>query len=368
MLDHIADAMKEPDVVRLDRNVHVLRFEMMKLHSALEAVRRLLADGVVKPGDTLMDSSSGTYGHSLALACHKYGMKCRIVCSTKLDDTMRRQFEMLGARVDQVEIPAGPLVDKMDQRARLDRVAEILDTEDDVHWMQQYHDDVHYLGYRACADLLLKEFGGAPLTLVGGVGTGASTGGLTSYLREMGADVTLVGVQPFESVTFGSEPVEDPVASISGIGSPIVMRNVRYELYDRVHWIGYESAVAATTALLRRHAVYAGMSSGCNYLAATWEAAHAPERPCVFIAADTGHRYAENVYGRPQGDESIESLTPRRIDALDQLAFPWSVMDWKRRDFQPLGAVRPRTDRHKKYVASVPGAAPAPSRSKEVLL
>ncbi|MCX4736822.1 hypothetical protein [Streptomyces sp. NBC_01363] len=38
MLDHIADAMKEPDVVRLDRNVYVLRFEMMKLYSALEAV------------------------------------------------------------------------------------------------------------------------------------------------------------------------------------------------------------------------------------------------------------------------------------------------------------------------------------------
>ncbi|MEB8340254.1 pyridoxal-phosphate dependent enzyme [Streptomyces endophyticus] len=365
MFDHIADAMKRPDVIHLDRNCHVLRFEMMKLYSALEAVRRLLDDGVVKPGDTLMDSSSGTYGHSLALACHKYGMKCRIVCSTKLDDTMRRQFEMLGAQVDQVAIPPGPLVDKMDQRARLDRVAEILDTEDDVHWMQQYHDDVHYLGYRACAELLHAEFGDGPLTLVGGVGTGASTGGITSYLRELGTDVTLVGVQPFESVTFGSEPVEDPVASIAGIGSPIVMRNVRYELYDRVHWIGFDAAAAATTALLRSHALYAGMSSGCNYLAATWEAAHAPERPCVFIAADTGHRYAENVYARPQADAAVDTLNPRRIDSLEQLTFPWSVMDWQRRTFRPAGAGRPRTTRPR-YTAA-PTARPNPTH-EEVLL
>ncbi|MFI5771026.1 hypothetical protein ACIA74_21220 [Streptomyces sp. NPDC051658] len=60
MLDHIAEAMKEPDVLRLDRNVYVLRFEMMKLHSALETVRRLLADGVVEPSGTLMDNSNGT--------------------------------------------------------------------------------------------------------------------------------------------------------------------------------------------------------------------------------------------------------------------------------------------------------------------
>ncbi|MEU9014107.1 pyridoxal-phosphate dependent enzyme [Streptomyces sp. NPDC048479] len=335
MFDHIADAMKQPDVVRLDRNTYVLRFEMMKLHSALEAVRQLLATGVVKPGDTLMDSSSGTYGYSLALACHKYGMKCRIVCSTKVDAQVRRQFEMLGAQVDQVEIPPGPLVDKMDQGARLERVARILDTEDDVHWMQQYHDDVHYLGYRECAELLQKEFGGEPLTLVGGVGTGASTGGLSTYLRELNSDIELVGVQPFESVTFGSDPVEDPVASISGIGSPIVMRNVRYELYDRVHWIGFTSAVAATIDLFRRHGVYAGMSSGCNYLATRWEAARDPERPCVFVAADTGHRYAENVYARSPVAGSVEGLMPAYIDTLEQLTFPWSVMDWSRRPFHP---------------------------------
>ncbi len=335
MFDHIADAMKQPDVVRLAPNTFVLRFEMMKLHSALEAVRNLLATGRVKPGDTLMDSSSGTYGYSLALACLKYGMKCRIVCSTKVDDHVRRQFELMGATVDQVEIPPGPLVDKMDQGARMERVARILDTEDDVHWMQQYHDDVHYLGYRECAEVLQKEFGGEPLTLVGGVGTGASTGGLSTYLRELNSDVELVGVQPFESVTFGSDPVEDPVAGISGIGSPIVMRNVRHELYDRVHWIGYTSAVTATVDLFRRHGVYAGMSSGCNYLAARWEAARAPERPCVFIAADTGHRYADTVYARPPVTAGVDRLTPTRIDVLEQLAFPWSVMNWGRRPFHP---------------------------------
>ncbi|WP_406503744.1 pyridoxal-phosphate dependent enzyme [Streptomyces sp. NBC_00212] len=335
MFDHAADAMKQPDVIRLSEDIYVLRFEMMKLYSALTAVKTLLDRGEITPDTTLMDSSSGTYGYSLAMACHKYGLRCRIVCSTKVDADIRRQLEMLGATVDQIEIPPGPLVDKMDLGVRLKRIAHLLETEENVYWMQQYHNPVHYLGYRDCAEMLQKEFGGAPFTLVGGVGSGASTGGLTTYLRELNDDVELVGVQPFESVTFGSDPVEDPVASISGIGSPVPMKNVAYELYDRVHWIGYHSAIAATGDLFRRHGLYAGMSTGCNHLAARWEAARNPGRPCVFIAADTGHRYAQTVYAHPRVNDPIDALVPNTVDDLGQLAFPWSVMDWGRRTFEP---------------------------------
>ncbi len=125
------------------------------------------------------------------------------------------------------------------------------------------------------------------------------------------------------------------MASISGIGSPIVMRNVRHDLYDRVHWVGFDSAVTATADLFRQHAVYAGLSTGCNYLAARWEAARDPGRPCVFVAADTGHRYAQNVYARPQAARAGAGLAPRVVGSLDQLALPWSVMDWDRRPFHP---------------------------------
>ncbi|WP_251022008.1 pyridoxal-phosphate dependent enzyme [Streptomyces sp. ISL-10] len=105
--DHIADAVKLPDLVRLEGNLVVARFETMKVYSALAAVEHLLRTGRVRPGDTLMDSSSGTYAASLALACHKHGMKCHIVCSTKVDPSVVVQLELLGAVVDQVAIPPG---------------------------------------------------------------------------------------------------------------------------------------------------------------------------------------------------------------------------------------------------------------------
>ncbi len=342
MFDHIADAVKLPDLVRLGDNLVVARFETMKVYSALAAVEHLLDTGRVRPGDTLMDSSSGTYAYSLALACHKYGMKCHIVCSTKVDPSVVIQLEILGAEVDQVPIPPGPLVDKMDLEVRLERVRRLLAERDDIHWMQQYHEDYHYLGYRECARLLHQQLGDVPLTLVGGVGSGASTGGLSTYLRELHADTELVGVQPFESVTFGSEPVEDPVASISGIGSPVPFRNVRHALYDRIHWTAHEQAISATVALYREHGVFAGMSSGCAYLAARWEARFDTARQYVFVAADTGHRYMDTVYRKHTETASISGLEPKVIDDLSDLALPWSVMDWQRRAYPMPGEEQPR--------------------------
>ncbi|MGW7411720.1 pyridoxal-phosphate dependent enzyme [Streptomyces sp. NPDC054863] len=331
MFDHIADAVKLPALVRITDNLVVARFETMKVYSALAAVGHLLDTGRVRPGDTLMDSSSGTYAYALALACHKYGMKCRVVCSTKVDPSVVVQLELLGVHVDQVAIPPGPLVDKMDLEVRLARVHEVLAERDDVHWMQQYHEDYHYLGYRACAAHIDREFGDVPLTLVGGVGSGASTGALTTYLRESRPDTELVGVQPFESVTFGSEPVEDPVASISGIGSPVPFRNVRHSLYDRIHWIAHEQAVSATVRLYRDHGIFGGMSSGCAHLAASWEARFRTGRQYLFIAADTGHRYMDTVYRKHRTAVSVDGLEPKTIGDLGDLALPWSVMDWDRR-------------------------------------
>ncbi|MCP2257840.1 cysteine synthase A [Streptoalloteichus tenebrarius] len=334
MFDHIADAIKIPDIVRLTDNVFVARFETMKVYSALAAVRHLLETGRVRRGDTLVDSSSGIYAYALAMACHKYGMKCHIVGSTTVDRTLRTQLEILGATVEQVR-PSASL--KLDQKQRVERIQEILRESEanpslgNVYWMRQYHNDIHYLGYREFADIVRREIGVDDLTVVGGVGSGASTGGLVTALRETDPAVELVGIQPFGSVTFGSEHIEDPEVIIAGIGSSIPFRNVRHELYDTMHWVSFDHARSASVELLRRHAVFAGLSTGCCYLVTRWEARRRPDRRYLFIAADTGHRYLDHVFARHEDVLPIDELAPTRVNSLDELTFPWSVMAWDRR-------------------------------------
>ncbi|MFB7369278.1 pyridoxal-phosphate dependent enzyme [Streptomyces sp. NPDC056222] len=330
MDQHIAEAIGRPDLIRLDDRLVCLRFETMKVVSALAAVRHLLDTGVVRRGDTLLDSSSGIYAYALALACHRHGMRCHIVGSTTVDHTLRTQLRILGATLEQME-PCSDL--KLDQKRRVARIHEILAEHPEYHWMRQYHDDIHYLGYRAIADRIREATGADGLTVVGGVGSGASTGALARYLRaapDGPADVDLVGVQPYGSVTFGAEHVADPEIIIAGIGSSIPFENVSHELYDTLHWISFDAALAGSIDLLRRHALFAGLSTGAGYLAARHERDRAPERTVLFLAADTGHRYIDTVYARHHEATPVTDLAPREVTDQSELTLPWSRMAWRR--------------------------------------
>jgi cysteine synthase A len=212
------------------------------------------------------------------------------------------------------------------------RIGEILRDNPTYHWMQQYHDDIHYLGYRAVADLVAALVPTGPLCLVGGVGTGASTGSIAAYLRDGGRDVNLVGVQPFGSVTFGAGHTQDPEMIIAGIGSSIEFRNVRHELYDRLHWVSFEYAMSAAVDLLRTSGVFAGLSAGAAYLSALWEHSCDRGRQHVFLAADTGTRYVESAFSRHAEARPMASMRPQEINSLKDLKVPWSAMSWDRRE------------------------------------
>ncbi len=296
----------------------------MKVVSALEAVRHLLRTGVIAPGDTLVDSSSGIYAYALALACHRFGLRCHIVGSTTVDHTLRTQLAVLGATLEQMP-PEADL--KLDQNRRVRRIGEILRAHPDWHWMRQYHDRVHYLGYRAVARQITRELDPSQLIVVGGVGSGASTGALATWLRSTAPGVGLVGVQPFGSVTFGSEHVADPDIIIAGIGSSIPFGNVAHELYDTIHWVGFAAALSGSVDLLRSHAIFAGLSTGAAYLAARWERDRS-DRTVLFIAADTGHRYVDTVFARHAEAVPVTSLAPVEPSTRAGLALPWSRMAW----------------------------------------
>ncbi|UED82848.1 pyridoxal-phosphate dependent enzyme [Streptomyces profundus] len=329
---HITDAIKAPDLVRLSPNTVLARFETLKVYAALGAVRTLRERGVIRPGQTLVDSSSGIYALALAMAAHRHGLRCHIVASTTVDATTRVQLEILGATIDQMP-PSDDL--RLDQERRVERVRELVAGRPDMHWMRQYHDAVHYAGYREFAALVAAALPGRELTVVGSVGTGSSTGGLVLPLRQHGLDARLVGVQPFGSVTFGSERFLDPEAIIAGIGSAIPFANVRHQLYDGLHWIDFRHAMAGSVALLRGHAVFAGLSTGAAHLAAQWEAARRPERTHLVIGADTGHRYAERAFARHREAPDPRTLKPHQITELADLRPPWSAMEWGRRPYSP---------------------------------
>lgn len=246
MYSSFTEKMAQPDLIDLGDGIYVLRFEVMKVTSVYRAVKELLARGVIRHGQTLVDSSSGIYGHALALVCRELGLKCHVFASVAVDDGIKTQLKYLGATYDQVAGGGGNL--QHDQEARVRLVHDYLRRNPDAYWMQQYHDDVHYAGYEHVAELLLKELGWAEMTLVGGVGTGASTSAMSRYLRESCPNVRVAGIQPFGSRSFGSENFPLDGFIIAGIGSGIRFDNIDYSAYDDIHWVDFDvSAAAAAT-------------------------------------------------------------------------------------------------------------------------
>ena len=328
MFTHVSDALKAPSIIQLKGNLFVARFETMKLYSTLAAVRLLLERGIVKPGDTLLDSSSGIYAHSLALVCLRYGLKCHIIASRSVDASLLIQLKLLGVKVEGIN--ASPTL-KMDQELRVNRCKEIIANESGVHWMQQYHDDIHYAGYEEFADQIISELGVSNLTIVSAVGTGCSSGGLRVNLTKKNVDFQLHAIQPYGSVSFGGQNVTDPGFVIAGIGSGIICKNIKHEFYDKIHWVSDSYSMSGCIGLMRKYGVFSGLSSGACHLVANREQKLNPDKgPILFISPDTGHRYVESVYKRHEEAEDMDLLEPTVITTPEELVLPWSELDWKR--------------------------------------
>ncbi|MEU0740743.1 pyridoxal-phosphate dependent enzyme [Streptomyces sp. NPDC006134] len=333
MYKSFAEKLSVPDLIDLGDGIYVMRFEVMKVTSVYAAVKDLLARGVIRPGQTLVDSSSGIYGHALALVCRGLGLKCHVFASVAVDAAIRTQLKYLGATYTQVP-SSGDDGLQHDQETRVRLVHEYMKEHPDAYWMQQYHDDVHYIGYESVADAVVKELGSSGVTVVGGVGTGASTSAMSRYLRAQSPDVRVVGIQPFGSRSFGSEAIPLDGFIIAGIGSGIRFENIDYSAYDEIHWLDFDVSAAGCRNLLSTTGVFAGLSTGAGWQVSRHLRANAPGGgPIVFLAADPGHRYVERVFPPDGPIEQDPEFTPRIITDLADMTGPWSAMHWDRRPF-----------------------------------
>ena len=333
MYKSFAEKLSVPDLIDLGDGIHVMRFEVMKVTSVYAAVKNLLDRGVIRRGQTLVDSSSGIYGHALALVCRNLGLKCHIFASVAVDAAIRTQLKYLGATYTQVPSSDDPGL-QHDQETRVRLVHAYMKEHPDAYWMQQYHDDVHYVGYRSVADTIVKELGSSGVTLVGGVGTGASTSAMSRYLRARSADVRIAGIQPFGSRSFGSEAIPLDGFIIAGIGSGIHFGNIDYSAYDVMHWLNFDVSAAGCRHLLSTTGVFAGLSSGAGWQVARHLRRTEPDGgPIVFLAADPGHRYVERVFPPDGPVEQDPEFRPTVITDLADMTGPWSAMDWGRRPY-----------------------------------
>lgn len=330
------DALVLPRLVWLRHNLIGVAFPLMKLLPARFIVRKALEERELEPGGLIAESTSGTFGLALAMVARLRGHSLTLVSDPAIDAPLRRRLEDLGAAVHIVREPAptGGF-----QRARLDVLERVLAETPGSFWPRQYSNPHNPESYAPCAEQLLYAAGSIDC-LVGTVGSGGSVCGISSYLRLLLPDLTVLGVDTHGSVIFGQSDAGGG-RLLRGLGNSLVPPNVDHTVFDWVHWVGAAEAFHATRQLHRDHTLYMGPTSGAAYLVADWWARMNPDSLTVVLLPDEGHRYQDTVYDDAwleARNVRLQSLPtgPVEWDSPHDGSAPWARYRWNRRELDDV--------------------------------
>ncbi|TFE36569.1 pyridoxal-phosphate dependent enzyme [Paraburkholderia dipogonis] len=321
---------ENPRIVKLTDDLYGASFFLMKLLPARYMLERASEQGLLSPGATICESSSGTFGLALAMLAVQYGYKLILVSDWALDRHLHKRLLELGAQVEIVDRPArvGGL-----QQARLNRLAKYLQEVPGSYWPSQYSNTDNPLSYGKFAELLIRRVGKIDC-LVGPVGSGGSMCGTTTFLRTLFPELHAVGVDTPNSVLFGQHSGK-PIP-LSGLGGAFVPSNVDHTQFDEVHWLTPVEVFHSTHRLHRHHGLFMGPTSGAAYRVANWWSRKNGGKKVVAIFPDEGHRYVETVYDEnwlssvPGWPASV-SRDPVIVEAPTQEMTVWSTYAWRRR-------------------------------------
>lgn len=303
VFDSLLDLIRDSSLVRLRPRMTArpgarlwAQFELglpgaMKDRVALQMVEDAEARGRLRPGDVIVESSSGTMAEGLARVGALKGYRVVIVTDPRLDDITFAKLRALGAEVE--------VVDEYDaqggwQTARLRRLREVMTRTPRAFWTCQYDSPSNPRAYAAVASFLVQTWGARLAAIVGSVGSGGSLCGTARAARRALPGLRVVAVDAVGSVLF-NQP--DRKRLQSGHGNSVVPGNIDYRAIDEVHWVSDGEAFHACRELARRNGIFAGGSSGAVYLVGSWLAQlYDAEREVVVILPDRGDRYHATIY------------------------------------------------------------------------
>lgn len=272
----------------------------MKARAAVSMLLGAEERGELLPGAPVVESTSGTLGIGLAFAGQALGHPVVLVGDSELEPSMRQLLRSYGARL---ELVARPKANGGWQGARLDRLHDLLARLPGAYWPDQYNNPDNTAGYASLAAELAGRLAHLDI-LVCSVGTGGHSAGIAAPLRRHWPGLRLIAVDSTGSTIFGQTAAP---RLMRGLGSSIHPRNVAYDAFDEVHWIGPAEAADACRRLARGNFVSGGWSTGAVARVAAWAARTHPGAAVATVFPDGPHRYLGSVY-----DDDF--MTAHRLD------------------------------------------------------
>ena len=281
--------------------------------SMIDAAER---EGILKPGGTVIEATSGNTGIGLAIAAAVKGYKCIFVMTDKASVEKSRYLKALGADVVITPVSAKPgTPDHYVSTAK-----RIASETPNSFYPDQYSNpanpDAHY---RTTGPELWRQTDGKITHFVAGLGTGGTISGTGRFLKEKDPSIRIIGADPYGSIfkTFKEtgKIVEATPYLVEGIGQEIVPPNVHIKYVDEVINVTDRESFEMSRLLGRTEGIFCGGSTGTNLAAALRVATDLDENAIiVFIVCDTGEHYLSKHHS----DEWLKEkrlLEPQKITA-----------------------------------------------------
>jgi len=267
--------------------------DRMGVYLCQKAVER----GDLKPGGTIVESTSGNTGVGIALFAAIHGYKCVFVMADKQSQEKIDNLKAYGAKV--LVCPTN--VDPEDPRSYYSVAAKLGKLPNSVFLDQYGNMDNGESHFEITGPEIYEQTKGEFDTLMAGIGTGGTISGCSRFLRTKMPNLKAVAVDCEGSILMEyhqtGEMGEAHSYVVEGIGEDFLPDNVIFDQIDEFVRVGDEESFHMTIRLLREEGIYAGGSSGSAVVGALRyaESLDKPERILV-ILPDSGNRYASKIY------------------------------------------------------------------------
>lgn len=255
--------------------------------------------GLLQPGGTVVEPTSGNTGLGLAMATILKGY--RMVC-TAADKIPKEKVALLEAFG--VEVILCPTNVEADDPRSYYKVAERIRDEQGAYLPYQYHNQANpEAHYRTTGPEIWRQTNGTVTHWVAGMGTGGTISGTAKYLKEQNPEIRVIGVDAVGSIyqyyhEHGELPPPEQIHQYltDGIGEDFMPSTVWWDYIDDVITIDDHTAYHAVFELAQKEGIFAGSSSGAAVAAARQVASSLPEDALVVtLLCDSGERYLSKL-------------------------------------------------------------------------